>query len=196
MTWTPERLEKMRELFEQGITSREIAKELGITRNAVCGRLFRMGLQRQDKPKAKVVPIMTDEQHDAHLETAARSCREGGSSLAEIGNWIGRTKDWVKWHTRDAAAAQRRNLARKLATERKNSGKMIAWIPARHLTSKPCTLFQLREWSCRYPIGDPSDSSFRFCGARRREPSSYCAQHHKLTHGSGTYGERRATSAP
>lgn len=39
---------------------------------------------------------------------------------------------------------------------------------------------------CEYPIGDPKDPAFRFCGARRRRnadgtpDSSYCAEHHAL----------------
>lgn len=30
---------------------------------------------------------------------------------------------------------------------------------------------------CRWPIGDPQRPGFRFCGAARREGSSYCRRH-------------------
>ena len=194
MTWTPERIQRMRELFEQGRTSREIAAALGgVTRNAVCGRLNRMGLKRKEPPKAKVT-TMPAEQHDDHLKALARRCRQDGSSLAEIGNWIGRTKDWVKWHTRNPEDRERRGWMRKTIKERNIPDRAVRNHPLLH--SRPCTLFDLREWNCRYPIGDPKHSNFRFCGARRLEPHSYCATHHKLTHSSGTWSERAATRAP
>jgi GcrA cell cycle regulator len=38
------------------------------------------------------------------------------------------------------------------------------------------TLLDLREHMCRWPIGDPRDEDFRFCG-RHKEHGSYCADH-------------------
>ncbi len=39
------------------------------------------------------------------------------------------------------------------------------------------TIMQLESWHCRYPIGEPEDAEFFFCGAPKIEGSSYC-QHH------------------
>ena len=46
-----------------------------------------------------------------------------------------------------------------------------------------CTLFELEPASCRWPI---CDSPWLFCGATRRDDSSYCGRHHRLGHQKST----------
>lgn len=41
-------------------------------------------------------------------------------------------------------------------------------------------VLQLKPQSCRWPIGHPKDSDFRFCGALRLPQRSYCAEHDSL----------------
>jgi GcrA cell cycle regulator len=48
-TWTTERIEQLKTHFEAGLSCREIAAEIGVSRNAVIGKLSRLGLTR-DKP--------------------------------------------------------------------------------------------------------------------------------------------------
>jgi GcrA cell cycle regulator len=43
-TWTPERLEQLRNFASSGLSSSQIAAEIGVTRNAVIGKLHRLGL--------------------------------------------------------------------------------------------------------------------------------------------------------
>ena len=50
MSWTDERIEQLRNMWEKGLTASQIADELGgVSRNAVIGKLSRLGLTR-DKP--------------------------------------------------------------------------------------------------------------------------------------------------
>lgn len=42
------------------------------------------------------------------------------------------------------------------------------------------TLAELEPWSCRYPFGDPRQSDFRFCGARKEHVGPYCKKHKDL----------------
>lgn len=50
--------------------------------------------------------------------------------------------------------------------------------------SSPCavTLLELQERSCRWPLGDPSTSQFRFCGAEQTFACPYCARHARLAY--------------
>ena len=45
-TWTPDRIEELKCLFDAGRTCSQIAREIGVTRNAVIGKLSRLGLTR------------------------------------------------------------------------------------------------------------------------------------------------------
>jgi GcrA cell cycle regulator len=41
---------------------------------------------------------------------------------------------------------------------------------------------ELREKMCRWPMGDPRESSFRFCGDHSEAGSPYCADHVKMAY--------------
>jgi len=43
-TWTPERIARLTQLWEEGITTAEIGRRIGVTKNAVIGKVHRLGL--------------------------------------------------------------------------------------------------------------------------------------------------------
>ncbi|MGQ0686671.1 GcrA family cell cycle regulator [Bradyrhizobium sp.] len=46
-TWNDERLEALKNHFAAGLSCRQIAAEIGVSRNAVIGKLSRLGLSRE-----------------------------------------------------------------------------------------------------------------------------------------------------
>src|SRR5580692_12886923 len=52
-TWTTERIELLKGHFAAGLSCREIANEIGVSRNAVIGKLSRLNLTREKKPIAR-----------------------------------------------------------------------------------------------------------------------------------------------
>jgi GcrA cell cycle regulator len=46
-TWTVERVELLKSRFEAGLSCREIANDIGVSRNAVIGKLSRLNLARE-----------------------------------------------------------------------------------------------------------------------------------------------------
>ena len=50
VTWTPERVERLVQLFEEGLPTAEIGRRLGLTKNAVIGRLNRNAMTRRAAP--------------------------------------------------------------------------------------------------------------------------------------------------
>lgn len=61
LEWTEERIAQLTELWSQDLSTAEIGKKLGITKNAVVGKAHRLGLPKRQSPirrspsKAKVV---------------------------------------------------------------------------------------------------------------------------------------------
>jgi len=51
-TWTPERLELLKSHFEAGLSCRQIAGDIGVSRNAVIGKLSRLNLKRKNSGDA------------------------------------------------------------------------------------------------------------------------------------------------
>jgi GcrA cell cycle regulator len=45
-----------------------------------------------------------------------------------------------------------------------------------------CTLHQLTASTCRWPIGDPQQKGFYFCGGIRTEPFPYCGYHARVAY--------------
>ena len=41
---------------------------------------------------------------------------------------------------------------------------------------------ELAETACKWPIGDPSQPGFHFCGDTRKEHSPYCQHHHSIAY--------------
>jgi GcrA cell cycle regulator len=54
-TWTTERLERLKACFNEGLSCREIAADIGVSRNAVIGKISRLKLTR-DKDCERRLP--------------------------------------------------------------------------------------------------------------------------------------------
>ena len=66
MSWTNERIAKLKKLWEKGLTASQIADELGgVSRNAVIGKAHRLGLQSRPSP------VVTKEEAKAAAEKQA-----------------------------------------------------------------------------------------------------------------------------
>ena len=52
LQWTEDRLEKLKDLWEKGLSISQIGKELGVSRNAIAGKVHRMGLSKRQSPIA------------------------------------------------------------------------------------------------------------------------------------------------
>lgn len=56
-----------------------------------------------------------------------------------------------------------------------------------------CTIHTLTHRTCRWPLGDPKQPDFRFCGKKKKFGSPYCEQHHK---GAFLKGDNREIREP
>ena len=48
--WTDDRLEQLKSLWSKGLSITQIGQEIGVSRNAVVGKVHRMGLPKRQSP--------------------------------------------------------------------------------------------------------------------------------------------------
>jgi GcrA cell cycle regulator len=151
MSWTNERIELLQKLWLEGCSASRIAGELGagITRNAVIGKVYRLGLSGRVKAAVGHVPA------SSHQKAPRRAAHPRPSAPAAIGNTALALQPLVMEAPLPQAAVD-------------------VVVPI----CEPVTIMELRESMCRWPIGDPTQSEFRFCGAKKLPGQGpYCACH-------------------
>lgn len=159
LQWTDERVELLKKLWNDGLSASQIAGELGgVTRNAVIGKVHRLGLSGRVKSPSAAAP-----------RPRAKPARREPTAPQ-----------------RPQAPASRGNTALKpralpeviadLAVEREPLPDNVVPMGER------CTIMELKEYSCRWPIGDPGKDDFRYCGARGSTGVPYCPYHSRIAY--------------
>ena len=83
MTWTDERVESLKKLWGEGLSASQIAAELGgITRNAVIGKVHRLGLSGRAKSPTSAAPRPRKARAHTHLMRVSRPAIRGNTALA------------------------------------------------------------------------------------------------------------------
>lgn len=158
-TWTDERVELLKKLWGDGLSASQIATEIGggITRNAVIGKVHRLGLS--GRGKAKAAPPARPKGKAAPAPNAPAPAPP----------------------PRPAAVVAPAPAA--LAVE---AAPEPAPPPAADEVGLPLservTIMDLRESMCRWPMGDPTKPEFRFCGARSVTGLPYCSNHAQVAY--------------
>jgi GcrA cell cycle regulator len=82
ITWTEERVELLKKLWADGLSASQIAAELGgITRNAVIGKVHRLGLSGRAKSPSSASP-RPRKARQSHMLRVARPAMRGNTALA------------------------------------------------------------------------------------------------------------------
>ena len=83
MTWTDERVELLKKLWADGLSASQIAAELGgITRNAVIGKVHRLGLSGRAKSPSSAAPRPRKPRTHTHMLRVSRPAMRGNTALA------------------------------------------------------------------------------------------------------------------
>lgn len=151
MTWTDERVELLKKLWGDGLSASQIAAELGgVTRNAVIGKVHRLGLSGRGKANAPAPQKPRKPTRSPSAPATVEPTPFNGNP-----------------HPAPAMVAQA-----EAEPEPARLPEEIG-IPL----SERVTIMELREFMCRWPLGDPTTSEFRFCGARSIMGLPYCSHH-------------------
>ncbi len=147
MGWTDERVENLKKLWQDGLSASQIAKQLGgTTRNAVIGKVHRLGLSGRATPSKPARPVFKAPRQQRTTAEPAAPRRIAEPSVAQ-----------------------------------KSSVPVPA--PVRYVDEAPgsATILTLGAHMCKWPIGDPAETGFTFCG-RRQDDGPYCLEHARVAY--------------
>ena len=193
MSWTDERIERLKELWSQGITASQIADELGgVSRNAVIGKAHRLGLQSRPspvKPNEAEPEAPAAEAPPAQPVAAAPPAAPAAAGPPD-------EPDEADSPAADETAAAAAPAAPQPQIRSIGPGGFIRQGPSdqqapippapprRLVPAKPSPeiadktgLLDLNEKICKWPIGHPGEPDFHFCGRQANPGFPYCVEH-------------------
>ncbi len=147
MSWTNDRVDTLKKLWNEGESASAIAHSLGqVTRNAVIGKVHRLGLagranQSRRRGTARPRALFPSRALSRKIRSEPRARRD--------------------WQPRSRTAPKRPPGLPELGAS-----------PDRLITVQ-----SLNERTCRWPIGDPKMHGFHFCGRDKPEARPYCGHH-------------------
>ena len=194
MSWTEERIERLKKMWHDGATASQIAEELGgVSRNAVIGKAHRLGLEQRPSP------VKPGEEKEAKKSAPASARPRPPRKSAP-------KSDAAKAAPAAATPAARSVCSRAAPAQRlspqelqyrsigpggfirQGPGEQQAPIPPapprRLVPAKPSpevadktSLLDLNDRICKWPIGHPGEPDFHFCGEQANPGFPYCVEH-------------------
>ncbi len=171
LSWTEERVALLRRLWEDGQSASKIAAQLGgVTRNAVIGKVHRLGLAGRVK-SGEDAPIVAMKPAEAEKPSIAAATSEPALVVSHRP-----APEFPQAATPTPATASTPDTAAIAVSQR-------------------VTIMDLRESMCRWPLGDPTTPEFRFCGGRSITGLPYCTHHAEIAYQPATERKRDRRAA-
>lgn len=152
MVWTDEAVEELKRMWDRGMTTGQIAKALGVTKNSIIGKVHRLCLTARPSPIKKAKPA-------SEKNTGKAVVAEKNKKAKKV------TKESKKTTKTD-----NKNNEEAVVIETKQSSPVLP-----EETNIP--LIKLDNHTCRWPLGDPKDDDFCFCGKKIKTGQTYCDEH-------------------
>ncbi|MDE3079864.1 MAG: GcrA cell cycle regulator [Paracoccaceae bacterium] len=187
MSWTDERVETLKKMWAEGQSASQIAKELGgVTRNAVIGKVHRLGLSNRVGGKGE-----GDQPEDPATEAPAAP--QPAPKAAAQPKPAPVAADPVRMPDPEPRAAPQAAAPAPTPTRKpiipagqplppqpsanEISPEALASVREVEKKARKLSLMELTERTCKWPIGDPATEDFWFCGLSAQPGKPYCEAH-------------------
>ena len=173
MSWTDDRINTLKKMWKEGKSAADIAKSLGkgATRNAVIGKAHRLGLSNRTTTTSKT---KTDTKRAAK-KAPAKKAAAAKEKPAKAATATAKAKVKPKSKAKVVAPAPRTSTQKKPVS----NAPVPPTMPKKEelLPGGGVALIDLTERMCKWPIGDPREDDFTFCGLAIRVGTPYCPVH-------------------
>ncbi|MEM9344567.1 MAG: GcrA family cell cycle regulator [Pseudomonadota bacterium] len=168
MSWTDERVELLKKMWSEGQSASQIAKELGgVTRNAVIGKVHRLGLSnRTNAQPAKPAKEKEKAERPVTAKATAKVAEPAEAAPERP----------APPPARKAIIPAGQPLPPQPSAN-EISPEALASVREVEKKSKKISLMELTERTCKWPVGDPATDDFWFCGLPVQAGKPYCEAH-------------------
>ena len=186
--WDNATLKKLKALTGKGLSTAEIGKRLGLSKNAVVGKLNRLGWNSKatgataEAPKAPAAkkPKAAEAKKTATAPKAKKAAAVSAPKKAT--DKVAPVKKTTVTKTPATKAAPKKSVAKeaeapKTASDKKSLSKNLAMH--QRIIQHSLEMANLKPNQCRWPIGDPDSEHFHFCGETVFVGKPYCYEHCK-----------------
>jgi GcrA cell cycle regulator len=196
MSWTDERIDQLKNLWEKGLTASQIAEQLGgVSRNAVIGKAHRLGLKSRPSPVkagdgSKKAAAKKAPKAAAPAAVKPRTQTTSTGFAPDKKTSVNNDSDLIGHASpqKPVSAMPRIVSIGPGGFMRQGPGDQQAPIPPapprRLVAAKPSadiagktSLLDLNERVCRWPMGHPGEADFHFCGTAVNPGFPYCVEH-------------------
>ena len=165
MAWTDERIKQLRQLWSEGQSASKIAEKLGgVTRNAVIGKVHRLGLSNRSENSEK--KILTKKRG------RPAKVKNTDNFQKQIENNNSKEFSHINSDKFDDLPVNGLEGDKNMLPE-----ATLANIAELEENAKKLNLMELTERTCKWPIGDPATENFWFCGHPSEQGKPYCSTH-------------------
>jgi GcrA cell cycle regulator len=188
MSWTDERIERLKKMWHDGATASQIAEDLGgVSRNAVIGKAHRLGLEQRPSPvkpgeekeakKAAPAPVAAAPKPKPDAPAAPAAAAEAPVAHPHQPGSPRRPHTELQYRSIGPGGFIRQGPG--------DQQPPIPPAPPRRLVpAKPSpevadktSLLDLNDRICKWPIGHPGEPDFHFCGEAANPGFPYCVAH-------------------
>ncbi|MEO6301073.1 MAG: GcrA family cell cycle regulator, partial [Paracoccaceae bacterium] len=187
MSWTDERVETLKKMWAEGQSASQIAKELGgVTRNAVIGKVHRLGLSNRVGPGGKEEEEVEEAAVVAPVRPEPVAARPVAPEPVRAAEPPRAAERPAPAPAAAAAPAPILPIPMRKAiipagqplppqpSANEISPEALASVREVEKRAKKLTLMELTERTCKWPIGDPATDDFWFCGLPSVPGKPYC----------------------
>ncbi|MCQ0093656.1 GcrA family cell cycle regulator [Roseovarius sp. M141] len=189
MSWSDDRVELLKKMWGEGQSASQIAKELGgVTRNAVIGKVHRLGLSNRNGGAAAAASAQTASPAPAEadvkpaakapLRPAAKPTKapaEKPAAKAEPAPEPEEEERAPVTRIKPIIPAGQPLPPQPSANE--IDPKALAKVNEVEKKAKRLSLMELTSRTCKWPVGDPATDDFWFCGLPSQAGKPYCEAH-------------------
>ena len=187
MSWDDQRVETLKRMWAEGASASQIAKELGgVTRNAVIGKVHRLGLSNrvgpnggedlpEDAAPVAAAPAPAPETEEDDDEEVAPEPTDDAPAPAEEEDEEEDDDAPVPFRRPIIPAGQ--PLPPQPSANEISPEAQAAALAVEQTAAKRLSLMELTEKTCKWPVGDPATPNFWFCGLPVQQGKPYCEAH-------------------